>query len=303
VISLPGSENQPTALAGERKTGRILKVTANTEPVEVARIPVEENGDGGLTAIALSPTYAEDHLIFAYITTPTDNRVVRIAAGDQPKPILTGIPRGANGNRGALLVDGKGALFVATGDGGNPSEAANADSLAGKILRVDAGGKPATGNPRPDSPVFASGLHNPGGLCRSADDARLWATDRTSAQDVLYRVQSGVSLSAPVWTWPDKPGLAGCVDNQNTVTIAASIAGNLQNLPITPQGAAGGSPSSTMDGKNGISYGRLAGVDPINDDFMFVGTVNKDGGKTVSSDDRVVILPRKSQSGGSGGKD
>ncbi|MFC5112312.1 hypothetical protein [Kibdelosporangium philippinense] len=40
-------------------------------------IPVDGTTDGGLTWVALSPTYTEDQLIYAYITTPTDNRVVR----------------------------------------------------------------------------------------------------------------------------------------------------------------------------------------------------------------------------------
>ena len=41
--------------------------------------------------------------MYAYISTPTDNRVIRIADGDVPKPILTGIPKGASGNTGALI--------------------------------------------------------------------------------------------------------------------------------------------------------------------------------------------------------
>ena len=38
--------------------------------------------------------------MYAYISTPTDNRVVRIADGDVPKPILTGIPEGRDRQHG-----------------------------------------------------------------------------------------------------------------------------------------------------------------------------------------------------------
>ena len=44
--------------------------------------------------IVLSPTYSQDRLMYAYVSTPTDNRVIRIADGDVPKPILTGHPQG-----------------------------------------------------------------------------------------------------------------------------------------------------------------------------------------------------------------
>src|SRR6185312_14007441 len=120
------------------------------------------SGGGGLNGLVLSPSYVEDQLLYAYVTTPTDNRVVRIAAGEPPKPVLTGIPRGATNNIGALSVDVDGSLLVATGDAGRPADPA---SLAGKVLRIDTLGRPARGNPDPASPVLSSGVRAPGGIC------------------------------------------------------------------------------------------------------------------------------------------
>jgi len=116
LVVLPGST--PVALAAERTTGRILQVQRQRPNKELAALTVDPAGDGGLTGLALSPSYAEDELIYAYITTPIDNRVVRIAPGDMPKPVLAGIPRGITGNAGALAVDSYGMLLVATGDAG-----------------------------------------------------------------------------------------------------------------------------------------------------------------------------------------
>ena len=53
---------------------------------DFAKLDVQAAGDGGLTSLALSPSYVEDQLVFAYITTASDNRVVRFAKGQAPKP-------------------------------------------------------------------------------------------------------------------------------------------------------------------------------------------------------------------------
>jgi glucose/arabinose dehydrogenase len=307
VAGLPGDGSTPSALAGERKTGRVQLVTAGKDATDFAKLDVQAIGDGGLTSLALSPSYVEDQLVFAYVTTASDNRVIRFAKGQAPKPVLTGIPKGATGNRGVLGTDGKGTLLVATGDAGNPNAAADPNSLAGKVLRIDTSGKAAAGNPN-GSLVYASGLHAPGGLCASADGGRVWVTDRPGDKDVLYRVQPGATFTDPVWSWPDKPGVAGCVDfidaNQ-FLGIATSTAGNLQNLPMNAQGAVTGKPSVTLDGKTGkppITYGRLAAISMINPTLAVAGTVNKDGGSPVSSDDRVILISPSSSSG-SAGKD
>ena len=56
----------------------------------------------------------------ALITTASDTRVVRLAQGDVPKDILTGIPRGAAGVRGSLEFYTPNELLVLTGDNGDP---------------------------------------------------------------------------------------------------------------------------------------------------------------------------------------
>ncbi|PXY27030.1 PQQ-dependent sugar dehydrogenase [Prauserella muralis] len=297
VAALPTDGSTVNAYAAERKSGRVFLVGNGTKKSEVTTLPVTAAGDGGLTGLALSPTFTEDRLLYAYLTTPTDNRVVRFAEGQQPKPVLTGIPKGTTGNRGAILADGKGALLVATGDAGNPAAAADPKSLAGKVLRITPAGKPAEGNPKPDSPVIASGLHSPGGLCKTTDGARLWVTDRGGAKDALYRIEPGKTLDVPAWTWPDKPGVTGCADWTDMVAVATSGAGNIQNLPLTEEGSVGGKPQVTMDGANGTSYGKLSSLDPVTPDVAVAGTVNKDGGQPVSSDDRVVLIVRQPASG------
>lgn len=296
VAALPGTAADPVGLAAQRTSGTIVRVQAGQQPQQVATLQVDSSADGGLTGLALSPTYAQDQLIFAYITTPTDNRIVRIAPGDTPKPILTGIPRGSTDNRGELALDHKGALLVVTGDAGSPAAASNPNSLAGKVLRIDVNGSPAPGNPNPSSVIVASGLTDPGGVCSSSDGSQTWVTDRTRTQDVLYKLNVGQPLGSPAWAWPDKPGVAGCAAFPHSVMIATSTAGNMQNLSLNADGSFAGAPQVSMTGTNG--FGRLGGLDLVSNSVAMVGTVNKDGGQPVSSDDRVVLLPGGASDGG-----
>jgi glucose/arabinose dehydrogenase len=224
---------------------------------------------------------------------------VRIAPGDTPKPVITGIPRGRSGNKGALALDNRGALLLATGDAGNPALAADDRSLAGKVLRVDAAGEPAPDNPRATR-TYASGLHSPGGVCSSLDGSRMWVTDRAPAGDQLYLLEPGKPLTTPAWTWPDKPGVAGCVSTPDAVWVVTSKAGNVQTLPLAEDGTFSGKPQVTMAAEDG--FGRLSGFNLINNRLAVAGTVNKDGGAPVSSDDRAVVVTVL-QGGQGGGPD
>ena len=143
VAVLPDSR---TALVAERTTGRVLRVQRGIDPVLVTTVPVDPSGGGGLTGLVLSPGYAEDRLVYAYATTAEDNRVLRLAPGEEPKPVLTGIPRGSRDNGGALATDGRNALLVATGLGGS----AVGRRLARRQAAADRHARPARrGQPEP----------------------------------------------------------------------------------------------------------------------------------------------------------
>jgi hypothetical protein len=132
------------------------------------------------------------------------------------------------------------------------------------------------------------------------DGSRMWVTDRTATQDVLYQLQLGKPLSAPAWTWPNRPGVAGCASTVDGIMVVMSAAGNAQRLPIAPDGSFSGKPEITLDKDEG--YGLLGGLDLVNESVAIAGTVNKAGGQPVSSDDRaIVIVP--SGGGGPGSHD
>ncbi|MGQ0576354.1 MAG: PQQ-dependent sugar dehydrogenase [Pseudonocardia sp.] len=268
------------ALVGERTTGRVLRVERGAEPRLVATVPVDAAGGGGLTGLVLSPAYSEDRLVYAYATTPAGNQVLRIAAGEPPKPVLTGIPRGPSNNGGALAVDRTGALLVATGDAGAPPDLA---SLAGKVLRIDTLGRPATGNPDPASPVYSSGLMTPGGLCVDLRRGTTWVTDRRPDRDALQIVEPG-PLLAPEWEWTGRPQVGGCVAQDDLIGVAQTDLRSVFVLRTIAGRTFAGTPEIQLDG----TYGRLSAVSPGPDRTVWLGTVNKAGGSPVSSDDRVI---------------
>ncbi|MFC6012924.1 PQQ-dependent sugar dehydrogenase [Nocardia lasii] len=284
-----------SAYVAERTTGRILQVTPvdestpQREPVEIASVPVDGSGDGGISDIVLSPTFGEDGLMYAYITTPSDNRVVRLSKGGAARPILTGIPKGATGNRGALEWSTPDQLLVLTGDAGNPGAAADPGSLGGKLLRLDS---PSGGTNTPQ--VVASGIGTAGDICRDGKDG-MWVTDRTAAEDRLQHLSTDGTLSV-AWTWPDRPGVGGCTATGDGVGVALSEAKALAVVTADPGTfAVTTAPTLIVQDK----YGKLLGATAGSDGAIWATTINKSGGTPGEFDDRVVRIPPPS--GGQGG--
>ncbi|MBY6411190.1 PQQ-dependent sugar dehydrogenase [Rhodococcus sp. BP-252] len=288
LVMLPGGAS---ALIGERRTGRIVQVAQGQQPTEVARVDVDASGDGGLLDLALSPSYAEDGLIYAYITTGSDNRVVRIAAGDTPKPVLTGIPRGQVSNRGAIEFSSPSQMLVLTGDAGNPAAATDPASLSGKLLRVDS----LTPSANPPAPAVAlSGIGTAGDVCTDQTGS-IWVTDRTAVEDRLQRIDQLGTVVSPVWTWPDRPGVAGCAAGPGTVAIALTTGKAVAVLATDENtGAVTAAPSLVAQDR----YGQLNGAAISGDGTIWAGTVNKNGDAPGPNDDRVVKIPVPAGGGG-----
>src|SRR4051794_12628266 len=153
-----------SALVSKRDSNRLLSVDSSGNVEEVQRLPAGGSGEGGLLGIALSPDYESDGLVYAYYTAKQDNRVVRFRLGENPEPLLTGIPIQSYHNGGRIAFGPDGLLYVGTGDGGEPSNAQDLNSLGGKILRITPDGDAPSDNPFPDSPVYSYGHRNVEGL-------------------------------------------------------------------------------------------------------------------------------------------
>ncbi|HET6210602.1 MAG TPA: PQQ-dependent sugar dehydrogenase [Jatrophihabitans sp.] len=277
-----------TALVGERKTGRIYRVQpdGHGHPALVQTLAgVDGSGDGGLLDLAISPTYAEDGLIYAYLTTRTDNRVVHFPLGSAPSVVIGGIPRGTTGNTGRIAFDATGALLTGTGDAGNPVLAASLTGLAGKLLRTDDIGKPAPDNPTAGSPIYARGVAGLTGLCVDQQSGlRVAVTaDRVSvirAGGDYTGAVGGRALPAGV------TGGGGCALAGGQLVVATSTGKALAVATVGKDGTVGTFTASLT----GV-YGRLRTAVAGSDSALWLTTRNRDGlGKPTADDDRVIRI-------------
>ncbi|TFV46836.1 PQQ-dependent sugar dehydrogenase [Blastococcus sp. TF02A_35] len=275
-----------SAIVGERETGRLLQVFPDRSPAkELMTLPgVDTAGDGGLLGLALSPTFPEDGLLFAYVSTATDNRVVRFPIGGTPNPVLTGIPRGEVGNGGALMTGADGHLYVGTGDAGDPALAADPASLAGKVLRIDVFGRPVGA----DGPVFSRGHRDVTALCQ--DEERTYATDESrEGPDELDVVTEGGSGAPALATVPsEEGGLGGCAVTNGTVFLGALDGRRVHVLTLDEQG---NPVEDATDEVLGGRYGRLRTTVLDPQGALWVTTSNKDGiGTPGEGDDKVLRI-------------
>ncbi|WP_375482908.1 PQQ-dependent sugar dehydrogenase [uncultured Mycobacterium sp.] len=282
LIMLPDSKS---ALVAERTTGAVKEVSVSAEPKVKTVIPVDPSGDGGLMDIVLSPTYSQDRLMYAYVSTPSDNRVIRIADGDIPKDILTGIPKGATG---ALHFTSKTTLVVLTGDAGNPAAAGDPASLAGKVIRIE---QPTTLNQAPPTTAL-TGIGSGGGLCTDPVDGSLYVLDRAPTADRLQRISRDSRVST-VWTWPNRPGVAGCAALDGTILVNLINTKQTVAVHLAPAtGAVTGEPEVVRQDTHAHAWA----VRMAPDGNVWGATVNKTAGDAEKLDD--VVFPLFPQGGG-----
>lgn len=299
---LPGGD----ALVGERDGGRLLRVPAGGGPAtQVGRLPIKLALDeGGLLGLAVSPQFARDRSVYAYLTTPRDNRVVRLRL-DRPgrlEPVLRGIRAAPTHNGGRIAFGPDGMLYVTTGDGNDPDLAQDRRSLNGKILRLRPDGSPAPGNPFPGSPVYSYGHRNVQGLAWDGA-GRLYATEfGQQAVDEINRIVPGGNYGwpevegrgpatggrrNPLLTWPTQEASpSGAVILGSTLYVAGLRGERLWAVPLDGAGGVG-RPRPLLQGR----YGRLRTLAGAPDGSLWLTTSNRDNrGRPRPGDDRLLRL-------------
>jgi glucose/arabinose dehydrogenase len=298
-----------TALVTERDSRRVMKIAQNPghdAPYSATQVGLIEeadsHGEGGLLGIAVSPTYAQDQLIFLYYTTATDNRIARWRLGGRPEPIVTGIPISGIHNGGRLAFGPDKFLYASTGDAGTSGQAQDLKSLGGKILRMTSEGKPAPGNPF-NTLVWSYGHRNVQGLAWDAW-GKLWATEFGSNNwDEINLIEPGQNYG-----WPNVEGAGSETRYRNPVfafpTSESScsgdtVAGNVlivtclrgQRLFLIGLGPDG--PTSQPNPQLVKEYGRLRAAVTAPDHSVWVLTNNHDGrcnqGCTIHPDDDRIL--------------
>jgi glucose/arabinose dehydrogenase len=293
-----------SALVTERDSGKVLQITGRTVR-EVGRIEeARANNEAGLLGVAVSPSYAEDGLVFFYASTDSDNRVLRATFRNGRitglRPILTGIPLGTNHDGGRMVFGPDKMLYVSTGESGRPDLAQDRGSLGGKILRITPGGKPAPGNPDRSSPVWTWGHRNVQGLAFD-DEGHLWASEfGQDTFDELNLIEKGrnygwptvegkgneAGLQDPQVTWStDDASPSGLAFLDGRLWLGALRGERLWRVDVKGRRASADKPFFV--GK----YGRVRTVVAAPGGNLWVTTSNRDGrGDPAAEDDRILLV-------------
>ncbi|MFD7440531.1 PQQ-dependent sugar dehydrogenase [Streptomyces sp. NPDC059909] len=258
-------------LVSSRDEGTITRIDVDSgKKTEIGSVPgVAPAGEGGLMGLAVSPSFASDHLVYAYFTTESDNRIARMlyderkSAGQQlgaPDTILRGIPKGVIHNGGRIAFGPDKMLYAGTGETGDRGLAQDKGSLGGKILRMTPDGQPVHGNPSADSVVYSYGHRNVQGLAWDSEK-RLWAAEfGQDTWDELNLIEPGKNYG-----WPEVEGKGGGSGFVDPVA-------QWRTEEASPSGIAYAAGSIWMAGLRGERLWRipLAGAEPSADPQSFL---------------------------------
>ncbi|KPI01346.1 hypothetical protein OK074_0599 [Actinobacteria bacterium OK074] len=297
-------------LVSSRDKGTITRVDGTTGKKTVLGtvMGVSASGEGGLLGIALSPDYASDHMVYAYFTTDSDNRIARLLYDPEKPPdeqlgapdtVFRGIPKGYIHNGGRIAFGPDGMLYAGTGESGTSNLSQDKKSLGGKILRMTPEGDPAPGNPFGDSVVYSYGHRNVQGLAWD-DKQRLFASEfGQDTWDELNAIEPGgdygwpdaegkstdAKFVNPIAQWhTDDASPSGIAYVNGTIWMAGLKGQRLWRIPLNGTKAAA-APQSFLKGE----YGRLRTVLAAGGNKLWLTTSNTDGrGDPKQGDDRIL---------------
>ncbi len=310
-------------LTGEKflvteRSGRVIML----EKSEVYTVhDVEHIGEGGLLGIEASPDFKNNKHIYLYYTYKEENQIYNrvsrfVFEGDtftDETYILDKIPGARFHNGGRLKFGPDEKLYITTGDARDPNLSQDINSLAGKILRINADGTIPEDNPFENSPVYAYGFRNPQGLSWHPVSKSLYASDHgPDKQDEINRVLPGKNYG-----WPTVTCLEGDSEYEDPVacysdfTLAPSgidflSLENLKESPLYVGGLRGNMVMRIDLDDEGVflrqeellsDYGRIRTV-VYHNGSLYLTTNNRDGrGVPGGNDDLILkvtpILPSK----------
>jgi len=299
-------------LVSSRDEGTITRVDTETgKKTELGEVPgVSPAGEGGLMGLALSPSFASDHMVYAYFTTESDNRIARMlyeeekSAGEQlgaPNTVFRGIPKGYIHNGGRIAFGPDKMLYAGTGESGDTGLSQDKSSLGGKILRMTPEGEPAPGNPFPDSAVYSYGHRNVQGLAWDSEQ-RLFASEfGQDTWDELNQIAPGDNYGwpeaegdsdddafhNPLAQWrTDDASPSGIAYAEGSIWMAGLKGQRLWRVPLDGTEASA-DPQAFLEGE----YGRLRTVVSAGGDKLWLVTSATDGrGSPKDGDDRILEL-------------
>ncbi|WP_345761960.1 PQQ-dependent sugar dehydrogenase [Diaminobutyricibacter sp. McL0608] len=306
VVPLPGG----SALISERDSAKVLERLPQGGLRTVGTVPgVAPTGEGGLLGLAV-PEHAATAFswLYVYLTTSTDNRVIRMPLNGvsgryslgEPQNVIVGIPKASNHDGGRIAFGPDGMLYITTGDARDGANAQSLTSLGGKILRVTADGDIPADNPFAGSPVWSYGHRNVQGLAWDSHGT-MWASEfGENTWDELNIIKPGANygwpvvegiahdsrFTDPVYQWhTDQASPSGIAIVGDTIFMASLRGERLWTIWSTD----GHAPVSVAPYFAGM-FGRLRAVVAVADGLWML-TNNTDGrGSPQAGDDKLIAV-------------
>lgn len=305
IAFLPGGG----ALVSERNTGRVVRVSTKGGYRTVGDVPGVVNttdsygGEGGLLSLELHPNFRRNRWVYAFMSTASDNRVVRMRFTDgrlgRPQVVLAGIPMAAHHNGGGLAFGDGGLLFVSTGDALDSGAAQSRRSKAGKVLRMTPDGKVPRGNPFGNY-TWSYGHRNPEQITFDPS-GNLWSSEfGEKDKDELNRIVKGGNYG-----WPRVEGKDGrggyrdplaqwdtdeCSPSGVAVLGGRAWLGALRGECVYSVRLSGPNKGAKRRYLTG-NYGRIRSVAASPGGTLWVTTSNRDGRTTPRpGDDKILRL-------------
>jgi glucose/arabinose dehydrogenase len=262
----------------------------------VARVPVSALGEGGLMGLALDPDFESQPFVYLYFTTAEGLQLERWRFDDdrltREASLIDGvIEAGPIHDSGRIAFGPDRALYVATGDAGNPDLAQDPESLNGKYLRLT---EYRGGPVRPQ--ILSLGHRNPQGFDWHPDTGRLFSTEHGPAGfDEINEIREGENygwpevtgsdhgdFTAPLKVYESSVAPSGATFWRGAFWFATLRGESLRRVELGDR-----SERVLLEG----DYGRLRTVRVGPDGALYVLTSNRDGrGSPAASDDRVLRL-------------
>lgn len=279
-------------LVSQRDDGHVIALLGGGRTRDLGAIPgVVHDGEGGLLGIAMYEV-AGERWLYAYLTSATDNRIVRLpwrgvdAPLGEPRVVLSGIPRARTHNGGRIAFGPDGMLYATAGDARLLDAPQDLGSLAGKILRMTPTGGVPRDNPWPGSLVYSLGHRNPQGIAWDAG-GQLWSAELgqntwdefnriTAGSNYGWPVVEGIGRDSrfvdPVLQWPTSDASpSGLTFVDGTFFLAALRGQRVWAITVSPDGTASATAWFVRE------FGRIRDVTAGPDGTLWMLTTNTDG--------------------------
>ena len=210
VDFLPDGGLIVTELAG---AVRIISAEGKLGP-PLAGVPdVYRSSQGGLFDVLLHPHFEQNRWVYlSYAAGDVDNNATTVARAKLSGNTLTDLEvlfatrplkHAPIHFVGRLAWLDEGTLLLTTGDGFDYREAAqDLDNQLGKIVRMNADGSPAHGNPFPERPfIWSYGHRNPQGLVVTTDGTVYAHEHGPKGGDEINVIEPGRNYGWPVITY------------------------------------------------------------------------------------------------------